>query len=90
MSLAVVPAPRPLRLSVLLRYSLTTARKGRNGLLPERIPFRCCTDLFHCHRVVKFRVSDGVNAVFFCQQDFEEFVKTHDIFGFHVMQWSDD
>jgi len=64
----------PLRLSPLLRHVLATASPrldGQPNLLPDFIPERCCGNLFSCHSAVRWRVGDGRNKVFFCQDCFE-------------------
>lgn len=83
----------PLRLSPLLRHALQTARAqpradGRPLLLPTTIPARCAHDLFACRAAVRWRVGDGRNRVFFCQDHIEELWEAgHEVKDFEVERW---
>jgi hypothetical protein len=81
----------PLRLSSLLRYALATALPrddGQPSLLPTSIPTKCCCNLFQCRSTVKWRVGDGRNRVFFCQEDFDRFWEAgHEVKDFEVERW---
>lgn len=70
------PRKPPLRLSPLLRFSLSTAvpdPEGKPILLPLKIPKSCCHDAFRCKNLLKWSVSDGINAVNLCRIHFESF-----------------
>ena len=86
------PAPSLLRLSALLRHALATAATPRDpahpNLLPLSIPSRCCHDLFRCQNIVRWRLGDDRNSVFFCQAHFERFWEAgHDVQDFVVERW---
>ena len=80
-----------LRLSPLLRHALATAQPRQDGqpnLLPNSIPSQCCHDLFRCHSVVRWRVGDGRNKVFFCDEHVEAWWQAgHDVMDFSVERW---
>lgn len=62
-------ARRILRLSSLLRYSLSTAKPdpdGKPNLLPTKIPNHCAHNLFRCRKSLRWIVGDGRNHVFLC------------------------
>lgn len=84
-------APEPLRLSPLLRHALATAQPRADGqplLLPTSIPHKCCHDLFRCRAKVQWRVGDGRNKVFFCQDCFDRFWEAgYDVTEFSVERW---
>lgn len=80
----------PLRLSPLLRHALATAEARHDGqpnLLPTSIPQRCAHGNFSCKARVQWRVGDGKNRVFFCQDHFEALVQAFDAFAFETERW---
>ena len=89
---AVVRRPLPLRLSSLLRHALATATPRADGqplLLPTSIPARCCHNLFSCRARIQWRVGDGRNRVFFCQDHFEAlWAAGNDVQDFSVERWN--
>ena len=80
-----------LRLSPLLRHALATALPRADGLpnlLPTSIPTRCCHDLFRCKEAVRWRIGDGRNRVFFCNNHIEGLWEAgHDVMDFVVERW---
>lgn len=82
-----------LRLSPLLRFAIATATPSADqpALLPLRIPERCCHDLFRCRHAVKWRVGDGVNRVYFCDNHMEAWWDLgNDTKDFEVERWQRD
>lgn len=81
----------PLRLSPLLRHALATAtarEDGKPNLLPTIIPARCAHDNFHCKIKVQWRVGDGRNRVFFCDEHYENLIQAFDAFSFDSERWT--
>jgi hypothetical protein len=79
-----------LRLSPLLRHVLATAQPRPDGgplLLPDSIPRRCAHNLFQCPAKIRWRVGDGRNRVFFCDQHYEQMIQAHDAFEFDSERW---
>jgi hypothetical protein len=89
---ATVRRTSPLKLSPLLRHAIRTATASAPPnspplLLPSSIPACCCHDLFRCRARVSWRVGDGRNRVFFCDDHYEEMIQAHDAFSFESERW---
>jgi len=77
----------PLRLSVLLRFSLATARPDPDGkpvLLPLKIPAGCVGKGFKCHNLIRWAISDGTNTCNICTSCAEHLWEQHGALSFTV------
>jgi hypothetical protein len=81
----VIPRPKGLRLSPLLRFALSTVKQdGRPALLPMKIPRRCLGRNFKCENICRWQIRDGVNVCYICAPCSEHLWTVYNALDFEI------